>query len=328
MGLEGAESLLLQTLQKGDRGIDLSVRAVGGRSARAWAPMVGARWMPWPGTRAPSYAAWGADLVHLTGLTVAPPRHKPYALTVHDCLALRFPDEVSPPPWFESVLHRATGVLTVSQATAGDLVDLGVPPEKIHQMHQGPQIVGGARPDNLPEDNALVVLRSGGYTQRKNVGLLLDAWPRVHLLTGARLVLTGPRSGPGYPAEQINRLQAHGVEDLGYVGPRELQRLYETVHLVVSPSIGEGFGLPALEAMASGVPFVGTRTAFFEELCADAAVLADAEPDAFGAQIVRVLSDVALRRDLVGRGLSRAKNYTWEGAALEVVAAYQSMTTK
>lgn len=325
MGLEGAERLLLQALRERDRGVDLSVQGVGGRSARSWARSVDAQWVPWLGSRAPVHSVGGADLVHLTGLSLQPPRHRPYAVTVHDCLALRFDDEAAPPPWFESVLDRATGVLTVSSATTRDLVDLGVAPEKIHLIHQGPQIVARTPGEHPAQDDRLTVLRSGGYTKRKNVGLLLNAWPDVHRRTGARLLLTGPNSGRGYPAEHIKALADVGVEDLGYVSPNQLRQLYETVHIVVSPSIGEGFGLPALEAMASGVPFVGTRTPFFEELCGDAAVLAEAEPDAFGAQIVAVLSDAALRTDLAERGLSRAARYTWEGAALDVVRAYGSM---
>src|SRR3954454_3048409 len=133
MGLELAEQRLLEALRAADTSIELDVRVVGGRAARAHARRVRGRWIPALPTR-PWTAAWaGADLVHLVGLELPRPRHKPFVATVYDLSPLHYDDEGSLPPWIDEIAARAALLLTMSEFTASALHEhLGVPRERIH----------------------------------------------------------------------------------------------------------------------------------------------------------------------------------------------------
>src|SRR5207248_10197276 len=115
------------------------------------------------------------------------------------------------------------------------------------------------------------VLRMGGYTERKNLPVLLRAWPAIRRETGASLVLAGPaqaaRSAQLAEAPSLERIVA-----LDYPSAPTLPQLLRAASLLISTSKYEGFGLPPLEAMAAGVPVVAVQSMAVEEVCVDAAV--------------------------------------------------------
>jgi glycosyltransferase involved in cell wall biosynthesis len=167
------------------------------------------------------------------------------------------------------------------------------------------------------------VLRYGGYTKRKNVPLLLEAWAQVPIGT---LVLAGPpqlaRAKVLAEAPSLDR-----VIVLDYVSQTLLARLLRSAAVLVSTSNYEGFGLPPLEALAAGTPVVAVATPFVQEVCGDAALLVEGNRGALADALQHVLIDGEFASRLRSVGPARAARFTWRQAAAAVLSAYGSAST-
>jgi glycosyltransferase involved in cell wall biosynthesis len=325
MGLELAERRLLDALRSAPGSSRLDVRVVGRRRALRHARAIGGRWIPSVRRRLPSSAEAAADLVHLIGLDLPPPLRAPFVATVHDLSPLHFDDEGSLPAWIDEIAARASLLLTPSAFTAGELEQhLGVGRERIRVFGGAPALEAGeAEPLSDRELAPLgieppLVLRYGGYTKRKNVPLLLDAWSRVQAGT---LVLAGPPQ----PAREAILREADGLERvvvLDYVSADMLARLLKTAAVLISTSTYEGFGLPPLEALAAGTPVVAVGSPVVREVCGDAAVIVGADPDDLASATTRILDDPTLMESLRAAGRRRSKAMTWGLSARAVLDAY------
>src|SRR5205085_2132361 len=122
----------------------------------------------------------------------------------------------------------------------------------------------------------------------------------------------------------VHQHQLHKyVRFLGYMPEETLAVMYRLAAVFVFPSLYEGFGLPPIEAMASGTPVVTSNVSSLPEVAGDAAVLVDPyDPEAIADGIDRVLRDESLRRDLRARGLARAKQFSWESSVRRVHEIY------
>jgi len=122
----------------------------------------------------------------------------------------------------------------------------------------------------------------------------------------------------------VHQLKLHKhVRFLGYIPDETLAVLYRSAEVFVFPSLYEGFGLPPLEAMASGTPVVTSNVSSLPEVAGDAAVLVDPyDPQAIADGIYRVLTDEQLRRDMVHKGIARAGQFSWEQSARRVRQIY------
>jgi glycosyltransferase involved in cell wall biosynthesis len=163
------------------------------------------------------------------------------------------------------------------------------------------------------------VLHSGGATTRKNLAALADAW---HLLAPRHpqvaLVLCGP------PDSRRTALFADlpRVRMLGKVARTTQLALMSAATVVVVPSTYEGFGFPALEAMARGTAVVAADCGALPEICGGAAALCEPTPDALAAAVSELLSDAARRAALAAQGPAQAKIFTWQRSAREHARVY------
>lgn len=178
----------------------------------------------------------------------------------------------------------------------------------------------------LPEQFLLYV---GTLEPRKNLRRLVKAFGRLKEMgLPHKLVLAGPRgwSMDGFQ-EQIEELKlGDSVLMLGYIPDEDLPSLYSLATVFVFPSIYEGFGLPPLEAMACGTPVLSSRNSSLAEICGDAAVLVDPlNEESLLDGLRQVLESKELQAQLGEIGRKRAAEFSWERAAQETIAVYDSV---
>lgn len=274
-----------------------------------------------------------ADLLHAVYF-LPPFPGRPTVVTIHDISFERHPEFFGRLSLLRDRLlirdaaRRATRVITVSETSRRDLIELwGVQP------HRVVAIPNGVSPLFHPEDEAsppvdlrgrpLRVLAVGTLQPRKNLLGLLEAVRLVGRDVPIVLRAIGP---DGFQADQI-RARLGGVSQVqvvGYVPESQLAREYRWADLFVYPSLYEGFGLPVLEAMASGTPVVTSTAGSLPEVAGDAALLVDPlDATAIAGAIRRIAEDDQLRAELRERGVHRATQYSWARTASLHAAVYE-----
>lgn len=250
-----------------------------------------------------------------------PPLPRPPAVvTVHDLSFERDPsamgriDRLTFRAVVPRAVRRAARVLTVSQRTKDDLVRLyRVSPAKIVVTPNGVDPVFAPAPDG--GGNGGYVLFVGAIQARKDPLAALEAAEAA----GLPLVAAGPEKEPVLAQE----LRARGADLRGYVTRDELVDLYRGAVALVLPSRYEGFGLPVLEAMASGTPVVATADPALREVAGDAAVYADRTN--LGEALRRARIE---RARLVAAGLARAQTFSWAAAARRTADVYREVLAR
>jgi glycosyltransferase involved in cell wall biosynthesis len=256
-----------------------------------------------------------ADVVHRTALELPPAAVD--VVTLHDVVAWRFPDESSPVPAAAEELRRAAAIVCVSRFSADQAVELlGISPP--HVVHNGvdPRYVDAA-PLTEPElaDLGIVgpyVLTVGGASKRKNLEGLAAAWPAIH---AARPDVSLVLAGPEHPRRTQLFAGLPGARLLGRVADDVVPGLYAAAATVVVPSLYEGFGLPALEGMAAGVPVVAANTSSLPEVVGDGGVLVEPTTDGIVDGTLWALGGGSEVSALAARGRTRAAGFTWERSA-------------
>jgi glycosyltransferase involved in cell wall biosynthesis len=252
---------------------------------------------------------------------------------------LLFPTRLNHRLWqVKTALARlqTTRAMTVSRASADDLQQiLGIPGARIDvvteaadpafRVLEDPRMAAAARERHgIPADAELLVY-VGGMNRHKNVlGLLRAMLPIVAQRPRTHLAIVGDTSGKGF-ADNVPELQhfvaTHAPLDrhvcfTGYLTDAELVELLNGAAALVFPSLWEGFGLPAVEAMSCGVPVLASRRGSLPEIVGDAGCLFEPDdPAAIARCVVDFLGDPGLRARLRAIALERARTFTWQRAA-------------
>ena len=252
---------------------------------------------------------------------LAPGASRRNVVVIHDLAPLRHPG------WYSTTFtsyqrhllpllaNRARRVITPSEFSRQELAEgLELDPERVSVVPNGVDERFSPDADPEPVRRALgldepYVLVVGTRIARKNFSALADARRRLREL-GINLVAAG--SGRAY----MRPGEAPPMQGLGYVQERHLPGLYAGALALAMPSLYEGFGLPVLEAMASGVPVVAANRAALPETCGGAALLVDPEDGAGLAEALAIAAtDEGLRERLIPAGLERASQFSWTRTA-------------
>ena len=272
------------------------------------------------------------SVVHAAHPLRIPARHAAQVVTIHDLFFMTAPEQT------RSEIRRDYAALAPQHARSADAVvtstnhgkrliesQLGVPSERIYVCPAGaPAWTGLGRRPHVPDGG--YVLFVGTLEPRKNVGALLDAWE----LLGDRgvstpLVLAG--AAPAGAAPLLARVSspplAGRVEYRGYVPAAAREALYAGARAIVLPSLDEGFGLTALEAMSAGIPLVASNRGSLPEVAGDAGALVDpTDVRQLADALERVLRDRAWALERAESGLARSRAFRWDVSARTLRQAY------
>lgn len=287
------------------------------------------------------------DILHSPDFIPPLKTRAPNVITVHDLAFLLYPRFLTPEAaryygQIDPASRSAAHIIAVSQSTKRDVTRLlGVPDDKVSVIYEA------APPRSRPMDRAAArrhvqqkygiegdfILFVGTIEPRKNLPTLLAAYKKLldSYKTTARLVIAGHK---GWLAEEVDQaVIKHKLADavcfLGSVPNEELAHLYNAARVLALPSFYEGFGLPPLEAMASGTPVIVSNISSFPEVVGDAGLLIEpGNVDAWAIALHRILTEDDLHAELSAKGLKRAALYSWERTARETLNVYKKVATK
>ncbi|MGC8786841.1 MAG: glycosyltransferase family 4 protein [Anaerolineae bacterium] len=285
------------------------------------------------------------DVFHSPDFALSPVYKARTIVTVHDLSFLRVPQ--CSYPALQAYLRRvvpasvcrAGMVLADSECTKSDVIELlGVEATRVkviyagvgqefHRVEDVERLAAVRTRYRLP---ARFMLGLGTLQPRKNFERLIEAYTlmRQRIDAETKLVIAGSL---GWMYEGIfEKARELGLQEAvcfpGYIADEDLPALYSMADLFVFPSLYEGFGLPPLEAMACGTPVITSNVSSLPEVVGDAAWMVDPlDVRALADAMQRVLSDAALRRQMIARGLLQARRFTWEQAARQLRDVYEQV---
>jgi glycosyltransferase involved in cell wall biosynthesis len=203
----------------------------------------------------------------------------------------------------------------------------GIDPKKFYFIDDAERLQAVKAKYNLPDKYIMWV---GQIGTRKNIQRLLQSFAQIAREFPHDLVIAGEQrklQGGKQALAEIKQIEqlglGHRIRFLGWVGHDDLPAIYRMADLFSFPSIYEGFGIPLIEAMACGCPVVSANLGAPPEVCENAAVLVDPyDVEAITAAMRRVLKDSALREQMIARGLERAKHFSWDICATQVLGVF------
>jgi len=305
-----------------------------------------------------------ADVHHMPLNRVPYWMPKPYVVTIHDMGTLLFERA---PGWRQSLRHylfrrgliEADKVIAVSDATRRDIEHfLNIPASRIRRIYNAPDPRFAAHPN--PADSRAggpgtadherrrileryqitypYLLYTGTIRAQKNIPRMVEAFAVLRgdleshpVYRDLRFIIIGDEISR-YPSvrQAVNKTHMEqAVRFLGFVPFDTLRVFYESAAAFVFPSLYEGFGLPPLEAMASGTPVVTSNVSSLPEVTGDAAMVVNPDNVFDIARGIReVLLDAALRRELIARGFRQSAGFSWDVTAREVLETYREVAGK
>jgi len=274
------------------------------------------------------------DVVHSAHPLLMPARRAAQVVTIHDLFFLSSAHHTTAevrrdyPELGAAHARRADAIVTSTQYGRSQIVErLGVAPERIYVCPPGaPAWRTLGREPNVPADGCILFV--GTLEPRKNVGALLDAYERLigRVPPMPRLVLAGraTSAASGWLARIRSAPLAGRVTHLGYVAGEGREDLYRSARVLVMPSLDEGFGLPALEAMSAGVPVIVSSRGSLPEVVGGAGAQVDPlDVDALADALERAAFDQDWATRAAQAGLARAQAFTWAESARTLHRAYR-----
>lgn len=237
-------------------------------------------------------------------------------------------------------LKEAEAIIAISEHTRKDLIDFGIDEAKIHRIYLGVEqrqaVISPEemrRKFNIPAGrrNLLYV---GSEEPRKNFVRLLQAVAKIGDSAGStHLIKVGAAGAKRFRDQSLKTVRALGLNSkvsfTGHVNEEELATFYAMADVFLFPSLYEGFGLPPLEAMASGTPVISSNSSSLPEIVGGAAIMINPhDVESLAKAIVMVLGSESLRKKMREKGLEQAGRFTWEKCADETAKVYDNVLSK
>lgn len=288
-----------------------------------------------------------ADIYHFFNFIVPPKVDGKVIVTVYDMVYKVFPETMYNSNYrrleknLRYSVDRADTIITISESSKREIIKyLNVDPNKIEIVPPGVEMEAYNRQFdkdklmqvkdkyNLPEEFMLYL---GTLEPRKNIESIIDAFSLYKKSNedSIKLVIAGNK---GWMYESIfERVKSLNIEDqvvfTGYVDENDKPYVYEMSTIFIFPSLYEGFGIPVLEAMASKVPVITSDISSLKEVCGDAALFVNPKDlDAICDDITKLRQNPNIGKQLIEKGLTRCKNFTWEKSAAKLINIYEKLS--
>lgn len=288
-----------------------------------------------------------ADIYHFINFIVPPRVDGKVIVTVYDMVYKTFPETMHNSNFkrleknLKYSVDRADIIITISENSKKEIAEyLKVRPDKIEIVPPGvefqvynkefskTELEKIKEKYNLPEE---YVLYLGTLEPRKNIESIIDAFGlyKQKRKNNLKLVIAGNK---GWMYDSIfKRVKDLNIENevifTGYVDEEDKPCIYKMSRIFLFPSLYEGFGMPVLEAMASGVPVITSNTSSLPEVCGDAAVLVEPKDiSSICDGIIRLQEDYDFRQQLVEQGFMQCKKFTWERSVEKLIKVYEILS--
>lgn len=286
---------------------------------------------------------WGAHFL----LPLWLPRRMPAVVTIYDLVPFLFPETMQPSNYLVTriflppSLARAQRIMVISESVAADVRRVfRISPDRIQVVTPG--VRAGFLPRDPVEARRRIAERLGLDPQRPYLLTVGTVEPRKNLLTLVNTLASLPRAtrarfplmvagAPGWKTSALQDaamplVQEGTVRFLGFVNHDDLPWLYAGAALFLFPSLYEGFGIPVVEAMASGIPVVASDIPVIREVAGNAGVfVAPTASEAWGKAIVNLLDDPSRQAQMRERGLAQAARYTFEQSAQRLLDVFDAL---